>query len=157
MDDIDSLQRRLTSLGLKLPAVPRPVANYVPAVRSERLVYTSGQLPSADGTVQYCGKLGLDLDEKAGYEAARLAGLNALAAVLSLVDRPEDIIQIVRVTGYVNSAPGFVGQSAVINGASDLLAELFGPAGRHTRAAVGVAELPLNAAVEIDLIVELKA
>lgn len=151
-----ALQDRLRSLGLTLPPAPAPVASYVPAVRTGNLVYTSGQIPTVSGELRYRGLLGLDLSEDEGREAARIAALNALAAIGTAADL-DSIRQIVRLTGYVASEDGFTGQPEVINGASDLLIELFGENGRHSRAAVGVAALPLGAAVEIDLIVEVEA
>ena len=146
---------QLHALGLSLPDTPRPLASYVPAVRTGNLVYTSGQLPTISGQLTASGLVGLDLNEDQGLEAARVAVLNALAAIAS-VAALDDIVRVVHVTGYVASADGFTDQPAVVNGASDLLLQLFGDAGRHSRAAVGVAILPLGAPVEIDLIVEVK-
>lgn len=145
---------RLEALGLTLPAVAAPVAAYVPAVQVGAQVHTSGQLPFVDGALPATGKVG---DAVTPEEAARLAAiccLNALAAaadVLGGVEALDRVEQVVKVTGYVASAPGFTGQPGVINGASTLLGEIFGDAGRHARAAVGVAVLPLDAPVELDL------
>jgi enamine deaminase RidA (YjgF/YER057c/UK114 family) len=146
---------RLHALGVSIPDPPPPLASYVPAVRTGNLVYTSGQLPTVSGTLTASGQVGLDLDEDAAYDAARTATLNALAAIASVASL-EDIVRVVHVTGYVASADGFTDQPTVVNGASDLLLQLFGDAGKHSRAAVGVETLPLGAPVEIDMIVEVK-
>lgn len=149
---------RLASLGIVLPPAPAPVASYVPAVRSGQLAYTSGQLPLRQGVLAATGLVG----DTAGYvtaaeatECARLCAINALAA-LTAVAALDDIVRIVKVTGYVASGPGFTGQPAVLDGCSRLLVDVFGDAGRHARSAVGVAALPLNAPVEVDLLVELR-
>jgi enamine deaminase RidA (YjgF/YER057c/UK114 family) len=146
---------RLQTLDLTLPDTPRPLASYIPAVRTGNLVYTSGQLPTVSGLLTVSGQVGLDLDEDAAREAARTATLNALAAIASVVPL-DDVVRVVHVTGYVASADGFTDQPTVVNGASDLLMQIFGDAGRHSRAAVGVSSLPLGAPVEIDMIVEVK-
>jgi enamine deaminase RidA (YjgF/YER057c/UK114 family) len=146
---------RLHALGVSIPDPPPPLASYVPAVRTGNLVYTSGQLPTVSGTLTASGQVGLDLDEDAAYDAARTATLNALAAIASVASL-DDIVQVVHVTGYVASANGFTDQPTVVNGASDLLLQVFGDAGKHSRAAVGVETLPLGAPVEIDMIVEVK-
>lgn len=146
---------QLQAIGLTLPDAARPLASYVPAVRTGNLVYTSGQLPTVSGALTSSGLVGLDLDEDQGREAARTATLNALAAIATVAGL-DDVVRVVHVTGYVASADGFTDQPAVIDGASDLLLQLFGEAGKHSRAAVGVAILPLGAPVEIDLIVEVK-
>lgn len=148
---------KLKQLGLAIPAAAKPVAAYVPAVRAGAFVYTSGQLPSTDGKLLAVGKLGADVDEKTGYQAARLCALNCLAAVESAVGSIDRIERIVKVVGFVNSAPEFTGQPQVVNGASELLGQIFGEAGQHARSAVGVSELPLNSPVEVELIVQLKA
>ena len=148
------VEQQLERMGLSLPQAPKPVASYVPAIQTGSLVFTSGQIPTRDGILQYVGRVGEDLSVEEAYEAARLAALNALAAVRTVVPYLDRIQRVVRLTGYVNSGPGFTGQPAVINGASDFLLELFGEAGAHSRAAVGVYALPLGAAVEIDMIVE---
>ncbi|HVK21339.1 MAG TPA: RidA family protein [Actinokineospora sp.] len=144
---------RLAELGIKLPAVPAPVASYVPAVRTGSLVYTSGQVPIADGKVVATGKVGGDISPEQGADLARICALNALAAVDSLVGI-DSVTRVVKLVGFVASAEGFGGQPAVINGASNLIGEIFGDAGLHARAAVGVAELPLNVPVEVEMIVE---
>jgi enamine deaminase RidA (YjgF/YER057c/UK114 family) len=148
-----SVSARLKELGIELPEVAKPLASYVPAVRSGNLVYTSGQLPTQAGKLAATGKVGADVTAEQGKEFARICALNALAAVDSLVG-VDSVTQVVKVVGFVASAPGFSGQPAVINGASDLLAEVFGDHGSHARSAVGVAELPLDAPVEVELVVE---
>ncbi|MCL6611771.1 MAG: RidA family protein [Peptococcaceae bacterium] len=149
-------EAKLKEMGINLPPVPKPVASYVPAVRAGEYVYTSGQLPFADGEIRYRGKVGDGLSEEDGYEAAKICAINCLSAVKDLAGSLDNIERIVKVTGFVNSAPGFVSQPKVVNGASDLLGEVFGEAGKHARAAVGVSELPLGAAVEIEMVVKLK-
>lgn len=150
-----SSEQRLEELGVELPAAPKPVANYVPAVRTGQLLFVSGVLPMRDGRLSFTGKLGRDLTIEQGVEAARLALLNALAIVRSELGSLDRIAQVVRMTGHVASAEGFTQQPAVVNGASDLLVAVLGNPGRHARVAVGAAELPLNAPVELDLIVEI--
>ena len=146
---------RLSALGLSLPKVVPPVAAYVPAVRSGAHVYVSGQLPMVDGVLPVTGKVGAEVTPEQGRELAARCALNALAAIDDLVGL-EAVVQVVKVTGFVASAPGFTGQPAVLNGASELFGEVFGEAGRHARAAVGVAELPLGAPVEVEVIVEVR-
>jgi enamine deaminase RidA (YjgF/YER057c/UK114 family) len=148
-----SVRERLAELGIELPAVVAPMASYVPAVRTGNLVYTSGQLPIVDGHLAATGLVGAEVSalEAAGH--ARTCALNAVAAVASLV-KLDEVVRIVKVVGFVASAPGFGDQPQVINGASDVLGEIFGDAGRHARSAVGVAQLPRNAPVEVELIVE---
>ncbi|MDO5731818.1 RidA family protein [Corynebacterium sphenisci] len=146
---------RLAELGIELPAVAAPVAAYVPAVVDGGLVHTSGQLPFVDGALPARGHVGAEVDPAEAHALARTATLNALAAVDAAagLDR---ISRVVRVTGFVASAPGFHAQPGVVNGASELLGEIFGEAGAHARSAVGVAELPLNSPVEIELVVRLR-
>jgi enamine deaminase RidA (YjgF/YER057c/UK114 family) len=144
---------RLGELGIELPEAAKPLASYVPAVRSGNLVYTSGQLPMQGGKLAVTGKVGLDVTPEVGKTLARICALNALAALDSLVGI-DAVTQVVKVVGFVASAPGFNGQPGVINGASDLLAEVFGDRGSHARSAVGVSELPLDAPVEVELVVE---
>ncbi len=148
-----SVSDRLAELGIELPEVVAPLAAYVPAVRTGNLVYTSGQLPMQGGKLPAAGKVGAEVTADDGKALARICGLNALAAVHALVGI-DSVVRIVKVVGFVASAPGFNGQPAVINGASELLGEVFGPAGAHARSAVGVSELPLDAPVEVELIVE---
>ncbi|MBI2755552.1 MAG: RidA family protein [Chloroflexi bacterium] len=149
------IDERLKELGIALPAPRTPMANYVPAVRVGNLVYTAGQVSAAAGR-EFKGKLGQDLDVEAGRQAARMCAINCLGALLSQVDSLDRVKRIVRVGAFVQSAAGFDQQPAVANGASDLLVEVFGEAGKHARAAVGVNELPLGFAVEIDLIAEVE-
>jgi enamine deaminase RidA (YjgF/YER057c/UK114 family) len=145
---------RLAALGLTLPPVAAPVAAYVPAVRTGTYVYTSGQLPTVDGKLPAVGKVGDEVSVQEAAGMARTCALNALAAAASAAGGLEAIRRIVKVTGFVASAPGFGGQAQVINGASELLIEVFGEDGKHSRSAIGVAELPLNAPVEVELIAE---
>lgn len=144
---------RLTELGIELPDVVPPLAAYVPAVQVGSLVYTSGQLPIVDGTLTATGKVGAEVSAEDATAAARVCALNAIAAVHALVG-VDSIVKVVKAVGFVASAPGFTGQPGVINGASNVIGEIFGDAGKHARSAVGVAELPLGAAVEVELIVE---
>ncbi|MEV0029464.1 RidA family protein [Nocardia sp. NPDC050793] len=148
-------RKNLERLGLTVPAVAAPVAAYIPAVRTGSLVYTSGQLPFVNGELSATGKVGAEVSLEAAAEAARLCALNALAAVHDLVGLDE-VVRIVKVVGFVASAPGFTDQPLVINGASDLLGEVFGDAGVHARSAVGVSELPKNTPVEVELIAEVR-
>jgi len=150
-----SASARLAELGVALPSVAKPLAAYVPAVRTGNLVYTSGQLPLADGDLTHVGKVGANVTPEAAKAAARTCALNALAAIDALVGI-DTVTRVVKVVGFVASAPGFVGQPGVVNGAAELLAEVFGTAGAHARSAVGVAELPLDAPVEVELIVEVR-
>lgn len=151
---------RLAELGIELPPVAAPVAAYVPAVVSGNLVYTSGQLPFRDGALPQTGLVGASdndgatVTEAEAYDLARTAALNALAAIDALVGL-DRVARVIKINGFVASASGFGGQPGVINGASELIAEIFGEAGQHARAAVGVAELPLNAPVEVELIAEI--
>jgi len=144
---------RLAELGLELPPVVPPVAAYVPAVRTGNHVYVSGQVPVADGKVLATGKVGAEVTPEEAAELARRCALNALAAVDSLVGLNR-VVRVVKVVGFVASAPGFTGQPTVINGASELFGDVFGEAGRHARSAVGVAELPLGVPVEVEAIFE---
>jgi len=148
-----SVKARLAELGLELPTVVKPLASYVPAVRTGNLVYTAGQLPMVDGALAGSGKVGADVTPERAAELARICALNALAAVDALVGI-ESVTRVVKVVGFVASASGFTGQPSVVNGASQLLGDVFGEAGIHARSAVGVAELPLDAPVEVELIVE---
>ena len=146
----------MNTLGIQLPAPPKPVASYVPAVLAGDLLYLSGMLPFRDGQVVITGKLGDDVTVERGAEAARLALLNALAVVKHELGSLDRVQRIVRVVGHVASAAGFVQQPAVINGASDLLVQIFGESGRHARVALGAAELPLHASIELELLVQVK-
>jgi enamine deaminase RidA (YjgF/YER057c/UK114 family) len=151
-----SIKDKLAELGLILPEAALPVAAYVPAVRTGNLVFTAGQLPLVDGKIPFVGKVGSDVTPEQAKDLAQVCALNALAAI-SLVADIDQIERIVRVGGFVNGIPGFVAIPAVINGASELLIKLFGEVnGKHARTAIGVAELPLNAPVEVEMVVQLK-
>jgi enamine deaminase RidA (YjgF/YER057c/UK114 family) len=146
-------RHRLAELGIELPAPVAPLAAYLPAVRTGDLVYTSGQLPIVGGTLAATGKVGAEVSAQDAAGHARTCALNALAAIDALVGI-DAVRRVVKVVGFVASAPGFVDQPAVVNGASELLGQVFGEAGWHARSAVGVAELPRNAPVEVELVVE---
>jgi enamine deaminase RidA (YjgF/YER057c/UK114 family) len=148
-----SASQRLAELGLTLPTVVKPLAAYVPAVRTGNLVYTAGQLPLTAGELAQTGKVGAQVTPEAAKAAARVCALNALAAIDALVGI-DTVTRVVKVVGFVASAPGFNGQPGVVNGASEFLGEVFGDSGAHARSAVGVSELPLDAPVEVELIVE---
>lgn len=148
-------EEKVAELGLDLRVGPAPLANYVPAVQTGNLVYLSGQLPTRPDGTRVLGKVGVDLDVQAGYEAARLATTGLLARLRVEIGSLDRVVRVVKVNGYVNSAPDFEQQPQVINGASDLLVEVFGDAGRHARAAVSAGSLPLGAAVEVEMIVEI--
>jgi len=145
---------RLAELGLVLPDVAAPAGSYVPAVASGELVFTSGQLPFIDGALPTTGLLGAGVEVAEAADLAAVAALNALAAVASVLGGLDRVVRIVKVTGFVASAPGFTQQPAVINGASNLLVDVFGEHGRHARSAVGVAALPLGSPVEVELIAQ---
>ncbi len=145
---------RLRELGLTLPAVAAPVAAYVPAIRSGNYVHTSGQLPMVSGALAATGKVGGEVDADQAKELARTCALNALAAVKSVVGDLSAVRRVVKVVGFVASTPDFTGQPGVVNGASELLGDVFGEAGQHARSAVGVAVLPLDAPVEVEIVVE---
>jgi enamine deaminase RidA (YjgF/YER057c/UK114 family) len=144
---------RMADLGLTLPPVPAPVAAYVPAVRFSDLVFTAGQLPLVDGQLRAVGQVGAAVSAEEAYACARIAALNGLAAVADATGDLDVVARVVKVVVYVSSAPAFTGQPQVANGASDLLGEIFGVAGQHARSAVGVASLPLDAPVEVELVV----
>jgi enamine deaminase RidA (YjgF/YER057c/UK114 family) len=150
-----SAHDRLKELGLSLPAVVPPVASYVPALRSGDHVWTSGQLPMVDGKLSAVGKVGGQVTAEQAQDMARTCALNALAAIDALVGL-DKVVRVVKVVGFVASVPDFTGQPGVINGASELLGEVFGDAGRHARSAVGVAVLPLDAPVEVEVVVEVQ-
>lgn len=159
MSQTGQIAARLAELGLELPPVAAPLASYVPAVRSGDHVYTSGQLPFVDGALPATGKVGDGptlVDPAAAAALARTAVLNALAAVRDVVGNLDDVVRVVKVVGFVASDPAFTGQPAVVNGASELLGQVFGAAGVHARSAVGVAVLPLDSPVEVELIVEVR-
>jgi len=149
-----SVAERLSELGLELPAVTKPVAAYVPAVVTGNLVYTSGQLPFVSGALEVTGKVGAEVSAEEAARSARVCALNALAAAESAIGSLDRVTRVVKVLGFVASAPDFTGQPGVVNGASELLGEVFGEPGRHARSAVGVAVLPLDAPVEVEVILE---
>ncbi|MFQ5795398.1 MAG: RidA family protein [Candidatus Bipolaricaulia bacterium] len=150
-------EKRIEELGLEIPPVPKPVAAYIPALQVGNLVFCSGQGPMADGRFVHIGQVGADLTVEQGYEAARLCALNCLAAVKSVIGSLNRVDRIVHVRGFVNSAPGFEEQPEVINGASELLQQIFGERGQHARAALGTSALPRNIAVELEMIVSVSA
>lgn len=147
---------RLKELGYSLPEPPKPIASYVPSVKVGKLLFVSGVLPIVNDTLPYVGKLGREVTLEQGYEAAKVAALNALSIIKSSLGSLEKVERFVRLVGYVASTDGFTEQSKVINGASDLLIQVFGERGKHARVAVGVAELPRGAPVEIEMIVQTK-
>lgn len=147
-----SAEAKLKELGISLPEPPKPVAAYVPFVRSGDLIFTSGQIAMEAGQLKYKGKVGAELTEEEGYQAARLCAINTLAVLKAAVGSLDKVAQIVKVVVFVNGAPGFTGQPAVANGASELYQEVFGDAGRHARSAVGAGGLPLDTAVEVEVI-----
>jgi enamine deaminase RidA (YjgF/YER057c/UK114 family) len=147
-----SAEAKLQEMGIALPEAPKPVAAYVPFVRSGDLVFTSGQICMENGQLKFKGKVGKDLTAEEGYQAARLCAINTLAVLKSAVGSLDRVMQIVKVTVFVNSAAGFASQPAVANGASELYQQVFGDAGRHARSAVGSPELPLDTAVEVEVI-----
>ena len=151
-----NIESRMKEMGLALPEAPKPVAAYIPAKQSGNLVFTAGQLPMVNGELISIGLLGQDVEIDEANKAARICTLNALAAIKGLIGDLDRIKQIVRVVGYVASIPTFTQQPAVVNGASELLLEIFGESGKHARSAVGMAVLPLNASVEIELTVEVE-
>lgn len=151
------IDARLAELGITLPAVAKPVAAYVPAMTSGNLLFTAGQLPFVDGTLLATGKVGAEVSAAQAAELARVCALNALAAAHSVLGSLDTVTRIVKVNGFVASAPDFIGQPQVLNGASEVLADIFGDKGQHARAAVGVAVLPLDSPVEVDLILEFRA
>lgn len=148
------IEEKLKELGVELKEVPTPLAAYVPGARAGDLLFISGQLPMVDGELKYKGYVGSDLEVEEAYEGARIAAIHCLNVVKSLVGDLDRVEQIVKVNGYVRSAPGFTQQPGVINGASEFLQEVFGEKGKHARAAVGCNELPLGAAVEVEMVVK---
>ena len=148
---------KLKEMGLELPIAPKPIAAYVPAVKIGEYVYTSGQIPFVKGELKFKGKIGRDFSEEQGYAAARICVLNCLSVIKAQIGSLDNIEQVIKVVGFVNSATGFNRQPQVINGASELLGTLFGEKGQHARSAVGVNELPLDAACEVEMVVKIKA
>jgi enamine deaminase RidA (YjgF/YER057c/UK114 family) len=147
-------EARLKELGLSLPEIPPAAGAYVPAVKSGNLVFCSGQGPYRDGAFAYIGQVGDTLSLEEGYQAARIAALNCLAEIRSVIGSLNNITKVVQVKGYVNSAPDFHDQPKVVNGASELLLEIFGDAGKHARCALGTSNLPMNIPVEVEMVVE---
>ena len=147
------VRNKLAEKGLTLPVASKPLAAYVPAVRTGNIVFTAGQLPMVDGAIAKTGKVGAEITVEEGYELARICAVNALAAV-ELVAPVDSVVKVVRIVCYVNCAPGFVNHPAVANGASELFMHIWGDAGVAARSAIGVAELPLNSPVEVELTVE---
>jgi len=150
------VRAKLAELGLELPIAAKPIAAYVPAVRTGNLVFTAGQLPLADGKIAITGKVGGAVTVEQAKEMAQICALNCLGAVATVAD-VDDIVRVVRVVGYVNGIAGFINQPAVVNGASELFLHIWGDDGKHARSAVGIAELPMDSAVEIELTVELRS
>ena len=151
-----NIENKIKELGLQLPEPPKPLAAYIPAKQVGNLVFTAGQLPMVNGEIILKGLLGQDVEIDPAYNAAKICTLNALSAIKGVIGDLDKIKQVVRVVGYVASVPTFIQQPAVVNGASELLLEIFGENGKHARSAVGMAVLPLNASVEIELTVEVK-
>ena len=150
-------EEKIKKMGITIPEVVKPLAAYIPAMQVGNLVMTSGQVPISEGKVKYSGKVGSDLSEEEGKEAAKLCALNCLSAIKSVIGNLDKIKRVVKLTVFVSSAEGFTAQPKVANGASEFIGEIFGDAGKHVRSAVGVSELPLNSAVEIEMIVEIKS
>jgi enamine deaminase RidA (YjgF/YER057c/UK114 family) len=150
------IEQKLAELGIVVPEAPKPLASYVPAVVTGDFVFTSGQLPMQNGALQFPGQLGAGVSIDEGKKAARISVINCLSVIKSVIGDLEQIEHVVKVTVFISSAPGFGEQPEVANGASDLLLEIFGEAGKHSRSAVGVSALPRNAAVEIEMIVKVK-
>lgn len=151
-----SYEAKLKEMGLQLPEAPKPVAAYVPAVKIQGYVYTSGQIPFVNGELKYNGKVGGGVSESDAYEAAKVCALNCLSVIKAQIGSLDKVERVVKVVGFVNSAAGFNMQPKVINGASEFIGEVFGDAGQHARSAVGVNELPLDATVEVEMIIKYK-
>lgn len=151
-----SVEKRLNELGLVIPEANKPVAAYVPGIKAGEFIYVSGQLPIKEGKVLYQGKLGRDLNIEEGQAAAQLAAINCLAVIKSCISDWENLLQIVKINGYIQSADNFYDQALVLNGASNLLEKIFSEKGKHARAALGVNSLPLNSACEVEMIAMVK-
>lgn len=147
---------KLKEMGITIPEAPKPLAAYVPAVKEGNLVFTSGQLPMSEGQLKYKGKLGKDISEEDAKAAAKLCAINCLSVVKSVIGSLDNIERILKVVAFVNSAEDFTAQPAIANGASEFFVEVFGDAGKHSRSAVGVSQLPLGAPVEVEIIVKVK-
>ncbi len=150
------IEEKLKQLGIEIPDAPKPLAAYIPAVRTGNLVFTSGQLPFLNGELQYRGKVGGDVSVDDAKAAAKLCAINCLSAVKSVIGSLDEIARVVKITAFIASADGFTNQPEVANGASGFMLEVFGDAGRHSRGAVGVSELPRGACVEIETVFEIK-
>lgn len=150
------IEEKINQLGFTLPTAPKPLASYIPAVKSGDLVFTAGQLPIKDGSLLFKGKLGKELNEDDGKKAAQQCALNCLSVIKNEIETLDNIDRIIKLTVFVSSSEGFINHPQVANGASDLIKDIFGENGKHVRSAVGVAELPLNAPVEIEMIVRIK-
>ena len=150
------VEAKLKEMGIEIPAAAKPLAAYVPAVKVDGYVYTSGQIPLVDGKLCCTGKVGKEVSLEDAYAAAKVCAINCLAAIKTVVGSLDEIQQIVKVVGFVNSAAGFNAQPKVVNGASEFLGEVFGEAGKHARSAVGVSDLPIDSPVEVELVVKLK-
>jgi enamine deaminase RidA (YjgF/YER057c/UK114 family) len=150
-------EEKIKQMGITIPEVVKPLAAYIPALQVGNLVMTSGQVPISEGKLKYIGKVGSDLSEEEGKRAAKLCALNCLSAIKSVIDTLDKIKRVVKLTVFVSSAEGFTAQPMVANGASEFIGEIFGDAGKHVRSAVGVSELPLNSAVEIEMTVEIQS
>lgn len=151
------IEEKIKKLGFNLPDTPKPVAAYIPAIKINNMVFTAGQIPSVSGELKYSGKIGSELTIEQGQRAAEICLLNGLAAIKGITGDLNNIERIIKVTAFINSADGFVEQPKVANGASELLIKIFDEKGKHVRSAVGVNELPLNAAVEVEIICEIKS
>jgi enamine deaminase RidA (YjgF/YER057c/UK114 family) len=151
-----SVEEKLSKLGLTLPEMAVPVAAYVPFVKTDKMVFTAGQIAVVKGELKYKGKLGREISLEQGYESAKICALNALAAIKSAAGTLDNVERIVKITGFVNSTEDFTDQAKVMNGASELVKGIFGEAGLHARSAVGVSALPLGASVEVEMILKLK-
>lgn len=150
------IEDKIKELGFNLPEPPQPLAAYVPALMAGDFVFTAGQIPVSEGQLKFTGKLGKDLTEEQGRQAAEICALNCLSAVKGVIGELDRIERVIKLTVFVNSAEGFTNQPAVANGASELMEKIFGPKGSHARSAVGVNELPKDVAVEIEMIVKVK-
>ena len=151
-----SYEKKLKEMGIVIPEPVKPLASYIPAVQAGDMVYTSGQIPMKDGKLLYTGKVGKEVTPEQANEAAKLCAINCLSAIKGVIGDLDKIDKVFKVVGFVNSAAGFNAQPKVINGASDFLGEVFGDAGKHARSAVGVSDLPIDAPVEVEVIVKLK-
>ncbi|MHB8578456.1 MAG: RidA family protein [Ignavibacteriaceae bacterium] len=150
------IENKIEELGFELPEAPKPLAAYIPALVVDKLIFTAGQLPMEKGILNYKGKLGAEISDEEGRQAAEICALNCLSVIKSVIDDLDRIEQVVKLTVFVNSADGFIGQPKIANGASELIGKIFGVKGKHVRSAIGVNELPLNSPIEIEMIVRVK-